>query len=73
MLSLVARVLHETEYVVCTSTYTINDKPATYVEICPSPAKCVEVAKDKGLKKLNGNTPTDGTGSYCNIGSLANY
>lgn len=43
MLALLLGALQSTEYVVCTSTYTINDKSATYVQVCPRPATCMEV------------------------------
>lgn len=43
MLVLLQEALQSKEYVVCTSTYVINDKTATHVQMCPSPAKCMQV------------------------------
>ena len=43
MLILLLGALQSTEYVACTSTYIINDQKATHVQMCPRPAKCMEV------------------------------
>ena len=50
MLALLRAALQATEYVVCTSTYTINDRPATQVQMCPRPATCMEVTDKDAIK-----------------------